>query len=213
MSDQPTYAIAPNGIFWTLQGEGHLRGFQMAFVRLAGCSVGCPGCDTNYTISEKLDVPELLSRVSAVMPDGDRDQWVWITGGEPADRDLRPLLSGLKSLGYATAVATSGVKRVIPPIDWLSVSPHSTDPAKFQQRYGNEIKLAEGLNGLDLDAWYTAFPDDKTDFMYRYVQPLWIGDAETGREDIESLKRCMDFLKRHPRWALSRQDHKAWSVP
>ena len=51
------------------------------------------------------------------------------------------------------------------------MSPHSADPTKFQQRYGSEIKLAEGLNGLDLDAWYDAFPDDKTDFMYRYVVP------------------------------------------
>jgi 7-carboxy-7-deazaguanine synthase len=209
----PVYPIAPNGIFWTLQGEGHLRGFQMAFVRLAGCSVGCSGCDTDYSVQEKLDVPTLLARVAHVMPPGDRDQWVWVTGGEPADHDLRSLLSGLKGAGYATAVATSGAKRVISPVDWLSVSPHSPDPAKFQQRYGSEIKLADGLNGVDLDAWYSEFPDDRTDFMYRYVQPLWIGDADTGREDSDSLGRCLDFLKRHPRWALSRQDHKAWRVP
>lgn len=207
------YALAPKGIFWTLQGEGHLRGFQMAFIRLAGCSVGCPGCDTNYTVDHKSTVDDILRQLAEIMPDGDRDQWVWITGGEPADRDMRPLLSALKGSGYSTALATSGVKRMIPPVDWLSVSPHSADPAKFQQRYGNEIKLAEGLNGLDLDAWYATFPDDKTDFMYRYVQPLWIGEADTGREDPDSLKRCMAFLKKHPRWALSRQDHKAWSVP
>lgn len=213
MNDATMYAIAPNGVFWALQGEGHLRGFQMAFVRLAGCSVGCANCDTNYTVEEKPDVTQLLDRVDAVMPGADRDQWVWITGGEPADRDLRPLLSGLKSRGYSTALATSGVKRVIPPVDWISVSPHSAEPAKFQQRYGNEIKIVDGLNGLDLDAWYSEFPDHKTDFMYRYVQPLWVGDADTGHEDDASFMRCMDFLRRHPRWAMSRQDHKAWKVP
>lgn len=110
------YTIAPNGIFWTIQGEGHLRGFQMAFLRLAGCSVGCPGCDTNYSVAEKLEVADLVDRVATVMPDADRDQWVWITGGEPADRDLRPLLAELKSRGYSTALATSGVHRVIPPM-------------------------------------------------------------------------------------------------
>ena len=153
------YALAPNGIFWTLQGEGHLRGFQMAFVRLAGCSVNCPGCDTNYTVDRKATVDDILRELVEVMPEGDRDQWVWITGGEPADRDMRPLLSALKAAGDSTALATSGVKRMIPPVDWLSVSPHSADPALFQQRYGNEIKLADGLNGLNLDAWYAAFPD------------------------------------------------------
>lgn len=207
------YSISPNGIFWTFQGEGHLRGFQMAFVRLAGCSVNCAGCDTDYTIAEKLDTAEIITRLARVIPDGDRDKWVWITGGEPADRELRPLLSALKSEGYSTSVATSGVKRLIPPVDWLSVSPHSADPALFQQRYGNELKLADGLNGISLDDWYAAWPDDKTDFMYRYVQPLWIGDAKTGHEDRDSLGRCIDFLRKHSRWALSRQDHKHWNVP
>lgn len=206
------YSLAPSGIFWTIQGEGHLRGFQMAFVRLAGCSVGCPGCDTDFTVAERVDVEAIVDRLASVIPPGGRDRWVWVTGGEPADRDLRPLLTGLKSAGMSTAVATSGVKRVIPPVDWLSVSPHSADPSKFQQRYGSEIKLADGLNGLSLNEWYAAFPDDQTDFMYRYVQPLWIGDAQSGREDPESLRRCLAFLRGHPNWALSRQDHKAWGV-
>ena len=42
------YPLASNPIFWTIQGEAHLRGFQMCFVRLAGCSVGCEHCDTDY---------------------------------------------------------------------------------------------------------------------------------------------------------------------
>lgn len=36
-----TYLLAPEGVFWTLQGEGALQGTPMAFVRLAGCSVKC----------------------------------------------------------------------------------------------------------------------------------------------------------------------------
>lgn len=206
------YPLSPNPIFWTIQGEGHLRGFQMTFVRLAGCSVGCAQCDTDYRVDSRATAEEVVARVDSVRPTGDRDRWVWITGGEPTDHDLRPLLSALKGCGYSTALATSGVKRVIPPVDWLSVSPHRIEPEKFQQRYGNEIKLVEGLNGLDLDAWHASFPDDNTDFMYRYVQPLWVGDANTGHESPDSLKRCMDFLRRNPRWSLSRQDHKAWGV-
>lgn len=98
-------------------------------------------------------------------------------------------------------------------VDWLSVSPHGLDPARFQQRHGDEIKLAEGLNGLDLDAWYARVPDKQTAFSHRYVQPLWIGDAASGREDPDSMARCLDFLHRHPDWSLSRQDHKTWGVP
>lgn len=187
----------------------------MAFVRLAGCSVGCPECDTDYGVHERLRVAEVVRRVEQVTPEGVRDRWVWVTGGEPTDHDLVPLLRALRAAGLSTAVATSGVRRVVFPrglVDWLSVSPHGHDPASFQQRFGSELKLADGLRGLDLDCWSQTFPDDQTDFMIRYVQPLWVGDADSGREDPDSVRRCLDFLRRHPRWSLSRQDHKAWGV-
>jgi len=201
------YPLAPNGVFWTIQGEGHLRGFQMAFIRLAGCSVGCAGCDTDYSVHEKVSVEKIVDRVLDVMPERDRDQWVWITGGEPTDHDLRPLLSALKKLGLSTAVATSGAKRLIPPVDWLSVSPHSTSPSGFLQRYGNEVKIIDGLNGLNLDHFNDEWGNE-IDFMYRYVQPLSVDK----KEDPASLERCLRFLRMNPRWALSRQDHHYWGV-
>ncbi len=200
------YAIAPHGIFWSLQGEAHLRGFQMAFLRLAGCSVGCPTCDTDYTKDRMLDLEQIIAEVRAVMP-VNRDGWVWITGGEPADRDLRPLLGALKAEGWSTAVATSGKHRVVPPVDWLSVSYHGGYP--LAQKYGSEIKLVDELGGMDFDAFLAEYPDDQTDFMYRYVQPHWDGK----REDPESLRRCLRWLAKHPNWSLSRQDHKHWSMP
>lgn len=202
------YPLAPNPVFWTIQGEGHLRGFQMAFVRLAGCSVGCRQCDTDYSVDSRATATDIVDRVSGVQPTGDRDTWVWITGGEPTDHDLRPLLRELKERGFSTAVATSGVNRMIAPVDWLSVSPHSVEAGKFHQRYGNEIKIVDGLNGMTLEQWSQAWPDETTDFLYRYVQPI----SKNGREDPASLERCLRFLRQRPRWALSRQDHHAWGV-
>lgn len=203
------YPLAPNPVWWSLQGEGHLRGFQMAFVRLAGCSVGCEQCDTDYSVASRASAADIVDMVRAVCPAGDRDWWVWITGGEPTDRDLRPLIRELKSSGFSVCVASSGSSRLIHPVDWLSISPHSADPAKFQQRYGNEIKLVDGLHGLSLDEWHAAWPDDRTDFLYRYVQPVWVD----GHEDPASVERCKEFLRRNPRWAMSRQDHKHWGEP
>lgn len=206
------YPLAPSGVFWTLQGEGRWRGCQMAFVRLAGCSVGCPNCDTDYRVAERLTVDEVVDRVAGVVPEGVGDRWVWVTGGEPTDHPLAPLLEAFMARGYFTALATSGVRRVEVPVDWLSVSPHGADPTALQQYTGSEFKLVDGLNGLDLDQWWTRAPD-RISFAHRYVQPLWVGDAATGGEDPASLARCLDFLRRHPRWALSRQDHKGWGVP
>jgi organic radical activating enzyme len=197
------YGVAPNGIFYSLQGEGHLRGFHHTFIRLAGCSVGCPGCDTDYKLAQRMDAEDIAYAAYHATPPM-RDATAWITGGEPADYDLAPLITALKNRRFTVCVATSGQKRVIPPVDWLSVSPHKPD---FLQRYGNEGKFVIGLNGLehqDVARWA-----DRTDFMYRYVQPAWIN----GQEDPEALAQCKFFLDGHPDWALSRQDHKYWSCP
>lgn len=190
-------------IFWSIQGEAHLRGFQMAFLRLAGCSVGCPECDTDYSMKSKHYARELSFRVSELVPPSVKDRWVWVTGGEPNDRNLLPLIRELKARRLSVAVATSGHARFTPTVDWLSVSPHTIE--NFTQTYGNEIKLVDGLHGLDLEEFLAAYPDGTTDFWYRYVQPLSVD----GVEDPESVARCLAFLERHPNWALSRQDHLA----
>lgn len=209
MSDH-RYPIAPNGIFWSIQGEAHLRGFQMGFVRLAGCSVGCPSCDTNYSVNRRMTPAEVVAEAEETWPK-DRDRWVWITGGEPTDHDLKPLLRAFTGAGYRVAVATSGKRPLVPPVDWLSVSPHSIEPSGFLQRYGDEVKLVDGLNGLDLEAWAEQW-DSVVDFAYRYVQPMSARGASGFVEDPASLARCLAFLRRHPKWALSRQDHHVWAV-
>ncbi len=200
------YNIAPNGVFWSIQGEAHLRGFQMAFLRLAGCSVGCPRCDTDYSVYSKHNAEELADMVIDVFPEGYRDRWVWITGGEPYDRPMRPLIAEFRKRGLSIAVATSGKHRAIESVDWLSVSYHGGYP--LAQKYGHEIKLIDGLNGLDLWKFLEDYPDDQTDFWYRYVQPL----SANGVEDRGSLERCLEFVSEHPNWALSRQDHVYWGL-
>ena len=208
MKQQPPmkYPLTSNPIFWTIQGEAHLRGFQMCFVRLAGCSVGCEHCDTDYQRQEFATEEQIAARADEVTPQNARDRWVWITGGEPTDHNLMPLIGALRRKRFSIAVASSGHRRMIPPVDWLSISPH--DPSKWVQTYGNEVKLVPGLNGFSIEDFRSAHPDDQTDFMYRYVQPLSIDK----REDPESLRTCLEFVKTNPNWALSRQDHHYWGV-
>ncbi len=203
-----TYSVAPDGIFWSIQGEAHLRGFQMAFLRFAGCDVGCTECDTDYRVAERLTVDAIAERLADVAPSNTKDRWVWITGGEPVLQHLRPVYRRLRQDGWSIGLATSGKHRAIEPVDWLSVSYHGG--YALRQAYGNELKLVEGLNGLDLNAFISEYPDNATDFLYRYVQPLW--DPNTNAECPRSMARCIDFLKKHPNWSLSRQDHKLWGL-
>lgn len=200
------YPLARNAIFWTIQGEGHLRGFQMCFVRLAGCSVGCPMCDTDYRRAEFASAEEIAARADEMIPPSASNRWVWLTGGEPTDHDLGPLLDAFRARRLSIALATSGHRRVAHQVDWLSVSPH--DPAKWAQTSGSELKIVPGLNGFGIDAFRAAQPDDRTDFAYRYVQPLSLEK----REDPESLQACLAFVRANPDWRLSRQDHHHWNV-
>lgn len=204
------YPLARNDgndpVWWSLQGEAHLRGFQMAFVRLAGCDVNCPGCDTDYAAGVKILADDIAKWADRVTPAASGDRWVWITGGEPGMYDLRPLLMSLKRLRFSTAVASSGHHRIIPPVDWLSISPH--DPAKWLQLYGNEVKVVPGLNGFSIEDFAARWQNDEVRFLYQYVQPLWDMDAD--REDPESLRECLSWLRHHPNWSLSRQNHKYW---
>lgn len=200
------YALSPDPIFWTIQGEAHLRGFQMLFLRLAGCSVGCAECDTDYSVDSRDTAASIAARCNQSVPNGMKDKWVWITGGEPTDHNLRPLFRELRSHRFSIALASAGHKRVIDPVDWLSISPHR--PSQWIQRYGNELKLVHGMNGFGIEDFIKEAPEKDTDFMYRYVQPLSVN----GAEDHSSLQECLSFLKHNPNWSLSRQDHVYWNV-
>lgn len=73
--------IDVHSIFRTIQGEGPYAGSPALFVRLAGCNLQCPGCDTDYTEGRQLcDIPMLVERIVCEKHSTDI---VVITGGEP----------------------------------------------------------------------------------------------------------------------------------
>lgn len=200
-SGTPNYPLASQGVFRTIQGEGALLGVPMTFVRLAGCSVGCSRCDTNYRVHRRVTLEELVREVCSVTA---IDGWAWITGGEPTDHDLLPLVQGLNRAGLRVALATSGHREIgepIPWIDWLSVSPH--DPAKWVVRRGQELKLVPGLNGFGIRD-FAAELKQPSNWAHRFVQPC-DGLPDTVRE-------CVEWIESHPEWKITVQAHKLWRL-
>lgn len=109
-------------IFYTIQGEGPFAGTPAIFIRLAGCNLQCPGCDTDYTSDRKiLSVTEILCRVHNLLPG---DYWrtlVVITGGEPFRQDLSELILKLIYTGYYVQIETNGTFPPSKEVDYSRV--------------------------------------------------------------------------------------------
>jgi len=102
-------------IFPTIQGEGPFTGHRAIFVRLAGCNLQCPGCDTDYTSGrEKQHVGDICR---SIIEHGEAPRLVVITGGEPFRQNISVLANGLIAMGYDVQIETNGT---LPPSPGLS---------------------------------------------------------------------------------------------
>lgn len=146
-----------NEQFDSVQGEGLLIGRPSTFIRLQGCSVGCPWCDSG-PLADELEGKRRTNGMTANTwgPGGEwkeveeiidaiRYNHVIITGGEPTIWNLDPILSACSQLGYSTQLETSGqnnLKGLLVP-DWVTWSPKKNlhFDAPYRLKYSvNEIK-------------------------------------------------------------------------
>lgn len=109
-----------NSIFYTIQGEGPFAGRTSVFVRLAGCNLQCPMCDTEYVKRKLMTAKEIRHQVGAAfygntITDIARVQLnyqpkplVVITGGEPLRQPIAKLVNVLLGNGYAVQIETNG---------------------------------------------------------------------------------------------------------
>jgi 7-carboxy-7-deazaguanine synthase len=165
-----TYRV--NDLYATIQGEGKMVGTPMILLRLHGCSVGCSFCDTKETwatddaalpwrratLGEVRGSNELWvelhqdSLVRAVIEERDGNapgvEWVLLTGGEPAEQPIRPLVRALHRAGFRVALETSGTARG-----------HLSDDS------GEGLEASDGPPPLPQHEAGHGFPGDSCDFV------------------------------------------------
>lgn len=188
-----TYRI--NEIFYSLQGEGRNTGRAAVFVRLSGCNLKCPFCDTDFSEYSELTAPEIVERMKSISAIADTMPMVVLTGGEPTLQADEALIAAIHDGGFAfVAMESNGT--ALPPsnLDWLTVSPKG----KTRVERCNELKCLIDENGL------LAYHDGIT-ADYKYVQPCDTGDAE---RNALIIRKAVGFVEKHPSWRLSLQTHK-----
>lgn len=218
------------------QGEGLYSGTVMAFIRFVGCSVGkgiCHACDTEFeTIRPDLgggmyEVEDLKEWVSDTGV-----EHVCFTGGEPLDRDLRPLILRLTDGPVLCHVETSGTRHpdwLDPTVQprtrgkhavgldagpgqyswrwlplWVTVSPKPGYRAEMVEHVADELKVILGGLG-DGKGWPSVADAERwADHTLTYVQP------RNSRLDVDpdAMRDAVSVVAAHPRLRLSTQLHK-----
>ncbi|MCI5820955.1 MAG: 7-carboxy-7-deazaguanine synthase QueE [Elusimicrobia bacterium] len=194
---QPSWKVSE--IFYSIQGEGRHTGMPAVFVRLSGCSMNCPFCDTKYAFGNGTEMdantlPAELKKYPA--------KAVIITGGEPAEQDLPALIALLKAHGYAVHLETNGAHDCdVSQADFVCVSPKKyVSPEMLKKADIIKIVVGQETDLTDLEKYY-AYENAKTQI---YLQP------ESNKQ--ENIDLCVKLLKNHPSARLSLQTHKLINI-
>jgi 7-carboxy-7-deazaguanine synthase len=217
-----------NDLYTCVQGEGVQTGVAMVLLRLHGCDVGCPFCDTKHTWAfapenQRDHIQDVLGenpRFVYVAPTEIADyiaanhpgpKWIMVTGGEPAQYPLAPLVDALHTKGYKVALETSGTEigHLDAGFDWVCVSPKINMPGgKVVQpitlESADEIKHVVGIQ-RDIDALDQLLSEITLKSTAQIcLQPISVSAKAT--------QLCIETVQRRG-WRLSIQVHKYINQP
>jgi len=188
-----SYAVKE--IFKTLQGEGAQAGRPAVFCRFAGCNLACDFCDTDFTGGASYERADTLADAIEHAWQGAREhRFAVLTGGEPLLQVDAALVEQLHARGFEIAVETNGMFDAPAGIDWLCVSPKSTDDLRLRQ--GDELKLVYPQDGAPPEAF------GHLPFRRFSLQPM------DGPALADNTARAIAYCLAHPQWQLSLQTHK-----
>ena len=188
-----------NEIFYSVEGEGFFSGTPAIFVRLAGCSMHCPWCDTKYAqkINFNLTAEQILKKIANYPC-----KTVVLTGGEPTEQNLMPLLKLLKKNKYQIHLETNGTNLIDTKLfDFCTVSPKAYVNSKMLKK-ANAVKyITDTKTTLQEIESFQSVLNKKALF---YLQPK--------NNSKENIKQCLKLIKQKPNLRLSVQLHKFLNI-
>ena len=197
-----------NEIFYSLQGEGFWTGTPMVFVRLSGCNLQCPFCDTDHKPYQEMTAEEIVAEVRLAGGDCAR---ICLTGGEPTLQADDALVAAFHQAGYSIHLETNGTRKAPAGIDWITLSPKEDVPGlkgdgTVVLEQAHEVKLVyDGtLPEERMRAW-AQFPA-----QWHFLQPCDWGQPEKNQAILE---QTVGYIQSHAsEWRLSLQTHKLLNI-
>ncbi len=187
----------------TVQGEGYWTGTLVDFIRLAGCPVSCPWCDTGYSNGGK-GLPAVPQSIAQLLSELQSPRVV-ISGGEPfIHRDLPELVEALLAADKQVSIETSGAYWLdVSPLAWITLSPKEHISPKYPVKElfwtrANEIKLVIST-GEEVEFYHKNLAINVD--IPVFLQPEW----ESKNSVIPII---LELLKGNPSHRLSLQTHK-----
>ena len=191
-------------VFLTIQGEGPFSGERAVFVRLAGCNLQCPGCDTDYTTARvQMLTGDVVLQVIDQAPD---PILVVITGGEPFRQNITPLVETLLTLGYRVQIETNGSLSPSPNFPARAIivcSPKTGSVDKViadradcfkYVLHEDAVNLEDGLPIRALDHSCKPYVHRTTRDVPVYLQPMdSVNLAQNARNLQVTVESCMKY--------------------
>ncbi|MDD2600243.1 MAG: 7-carboxy-7-deazaguanine synthase QueE [Kiritimatiellae bacterium] len=198
-------------IFCSLQGEGFNTGREVVFLRLGGCNLACPWCDTQHSDFTMMDTASILEAVQRFGVNS-----LIVTGGEPLIiQGLKDLLQCFKQQGYWIAVETNGVSvaddGVLELFDYIALSPKASHAELYAKegalRAADELRVVVDGDVRDFCDWIRGLIKARR----YYLSPC-------EREGVMNLKQTITLLGQlnqsacGKEWLLSLQTHKLCGI-
>lgn len=200
-------------IFYSLQGEGLNTGLPTIFIRLAGCPLRCPYCDTKYALTikngKKTAFAIILKTLKKYPCKG-----ICLTGGEPLwQKNSIELIKLLIKNGYSISIETSGavpIKDV--PKEAEIVMDLKTPSSRHENRNLMEnlafLKTTDSIkfvigNKKDFD-WSIAVIKKYRPNCNLLISPIW---------EMKNKIPVAEWIKKNPyNLRLSLQMHKVLNI-
>jgi 7-carboxy-7-deazaguanine synthase len=214
----------------TIQGEGPFVGQRAVFLRLAGCNLQCPGCDTDYTSKRAtVSVEDLMAAYMTIHRQSgfsniSFENLAVLTGGEPMRQNLTQLTHQLITNTFKVQIETNGTFYQQLEYDYGNISvicSPKTERINAQlvryisaMKYVIEASHVDPTDGLPTrvlgqDVRPFRMPNTYEGQYLTYVQPYDDGTPDGLKRNTDAaVKSCLRFG-----YTLCLQIHKIVGLP